>query len=127
MCAPSTASFMPNAMRRKSLSRMNELFADGRPISKRDAAYASLERAHDERYGPLALLNVDPDLDALRADSRFGELLREGRLPVMIGVPARGRPHRILRSVLSRTNGSIRNPSPWIWPVLGSRATRVTP
>lgn len=48
-------------------------------LGERDAAFASLERAFEERYGPLALLDVEHDLDALRTDSRFGGLLRKVR------------------------------------------------
>lgn len=44
-------------------------------LGERDAAFEWLRRAHDERYGPLVFLNVDPDLEALRADARFADLV----------------------------------------------------
>jgi TolB-like protein/Flp pilus assembly protein TadD len=43
-----------------------------------DEAFRSLERAYDERAEWMIYTNVDPRLDPLRADPRFGDLL--GRL-----------------------------------------------
>ena len=41
-----------------------------------DHAFEWLDRAYDERYSLLALLPVDSDLDLLRADPRFEELVK---------------------------------------------------
>lgn len=41
-----------------------------------ERAFASLDRACDERAGYLVYLNVDPAVDPLRGDARFAELLR---------------------------------------------------
>ena len=46
-------------------------------LGERDEAFAWLQRAYDERYGMLALLRVDPDLEALRDDPRFGQFVRK--------------------------------------------------
>jgi Flp pilus assembly protein TadD len=43
-------------------------------LGDRDAAFEWLGRARDQRYGLLALLAVDPDLDPLRDDPRFAKL-----------------------------------------------------
>jgi serine/threonine-protein kinase len=45
-----------------------------------DAAFAGIARAHAERRGWLAYLRVDPMLDGVRGDPRFGEWLRTMRL-----------------------------------------------
>ena len=45
-----------------------------------DAALADIERAHAERRGWMAYLRVDPLLDPLRGDARFGEWLQRMRL-----------------------------------------------
>jgi serine/threonine protein kinase/tetratricopeptide (TPR) repeat protein len=44
-------------------------------LGERDAAFEWLQRAYDERYGPLVFLRVDPDLDGVRADPRFNTLV----------------------------------------------------
>jgi serine/threonine-protein kinase len=44
------------------------------------AAFAAIERAYAERRGWMAYLRVDPMLDPLRGDPRFGEWLRRMRL-----------------------------------------------
>jgi eukaryotic-like serine/threonine-protein kinase len=41
-----------------------------------DAAFGWIERAHAERRGWMAYLNVEPTLAPLRSDARFGELVR---------------------------------------------------
>jgi serine/threonine-protein kinase len=45
-----------------------------------DAAFEWLERCYEERRGWLAYLRVEPILDPLRSDPRFGMLLRRLRL-----------------------------------------------
>jgi hypothetical protein len=39
-----------------------------------------LEKAYEERSGFLAFINVEPMLDALRGDARFGELVEKMKL-----------------------------------------------
>jgi serine/threonine-protein kinase len=46
-------------------------------LGEHDAAFAALDHAFEEQYGLLALLSVEPDLDALRADPRFAEMVRK--------------------------------------------------
>jgi len=46
-----------------------------------ERAFASLDRACDERAGYLVYLNVDPAVDPLRGDARFAELLRKTKRP----------------------------------------------
>lgn len=43
-------------------------------LGNRDAAFAELERAVEENSTMLYILDVDPKLDSLRGDSRFGPL-----------------------------------------------------
>ena len=45
-----------------------------------DEAFSCLENAYEERSVWLAWLKVEPALEALRADSRFDDLLRRVRL-----------------------------------------------
>jgi serine/threonine-protein kinase len=47
-----------------------------------DAAFAWLDKAHDDHSDWLAALKVDPLLDRLRADGRYVELLGRMRLPI---------------------------------------------
>src|SRR5262249_10238 len=44
-------------------------------LGNTDFAFDYLEHAYEERYGFLAYLRVDPELDPLRNDSRFIDLL----------------------------------------------------
>jgi len=54
-------------------------------LGDHDRAFASLERACEERAGYLVYLNVDPAVDPIRDDARFGELLRKTKRPEMGG------------------------------------------
>ena len=45
-------------------------------LAKRDEAFQWMQRAYDERRSALALLDVEPDIDALRGDPRFDEIVR---------------------------------------------------
>jgi TolB-like protein/Tfp pilus assembly protein PilF/DNA-binding XRE family transcriptional regulator len=45
-----------------------------------DQAFEWLDRAHEERSGWLTYLKVEPRLDSLRNDARFGEMLQRCRL-----------------------------------------------
>ncbi len=45
-------------------------------LGERDRALEWLEKAYANHFGPLVLLNVDPELDSLRSDQRFRGLLR---------------------------------------------------
>ena len=47
-----------------------------------DKAFEWLEKAYRERSDWMTYIKVDPDLDSLRADPRFGDLLRRMNLPV---------------------------------------------
>ena len=50
-------------------------------LGEKDQAFKALERAFQERSDMLVYLNVDPRLDSIHSDSRFGDLLRR------VGVP----------------------------------------
>ena len=45
-----------------------------------DQAFEWLDKAHQERSGWLTYLRVEPRLDSLRMDARFGEMLHRLRL-----------------------------------------------
>jgi TolB-like protein/predicted Zn-dependent protease len=49
-------------------------------LGRRDEAFLWLDAAYRQRIGSMILLKVDPTLDSLRDDPRFGELLRRMRL-----------------------------------------------
>jgi serine/threonine protein kinase/tetratricopeptide (TPR) repeat protein len=53
-------------------------------LGDHDAAFASLDRASDERAGYLVYLNVDPAVDPIRGDSRFNDLLRKTKRPELL-------------------------------------------
>ncbi len=46
-------------------------------LERRDEAFAWLERARTQRSHSLALIRVDPQLDALRSDPRYARLLEQ--------------------------------------------------
>jgi hypothetical protein len=50
-------------------------------LGDHDAAFASLDRACEERAGYLVYLNVDPAVDPIRNDPRFAELLSKTKRP----------------------------------------------
>jgi tetratricopeptide (TPR) repeat protein len=45
-------------------------------LGEKDQAFAWLDRAYDDRSGYLTWLTTDPQLDNLRSDPRFADLLR---------------------------------------------------
>ncbi len=45
-------------------------------LGDKDRAFKFLDMAYEERYGLLAYMNVEPELDSLRDDPRFAELAR---------------------------------------------------
>jgi hypothetical protein len=49
-------------------------------LGEADAAFEWLDRAVEDRRGWLAYLKVEPLLDSLRGDPRFGRLLEKMRL-----------------------------------------------
>ncbi|HKZ79700.1 MAG TPA: tetratricopeptide repeat protein [Pyrinomonadaceae bacterium] len=50
-------------------------------LGDKDQAFAWLERAFEERSGYLTWLTTDPQLDSLRSDQRFADLVRRVGLP----------------------------------------------
>jgi tetratricopeptide (TPR) repeat protein len=50
-------------------------------LGERDQALESLEKAYGERSLGMTYLKLDPNLDDLRADSRFADLVRRVGLP----------------------------------------------
>jgi hypothetical protein len=50
-------------------------------LGDKDQAFAWLDRAYDDRSGYLTWLTTDPQLDGLRSDPRFADLLRRVGLP----------------------------------------------
>jgi hypothetical protein len=62
-------------------------------LDDRSRALAWLERAREERSHSLVFLRVDPHLAPLRADPRFGRLVRQVfGAPAAAAGPARGAP-----------------------------------
>jgi hypothetical protein len=49
-------------------------------LGDKDLAFAQLERAYAQRSFFLDFLKVDPELDSLRSDPRFQDLLRRMNL-----------------------------------------------
>ena len=69
---------------------LEELIAKARPIyvaqlqialGEKDEAFASLEKAYQERADSFGFLNVDPSYDAIRSDPRFSDLVHRVGLP----------------------------------------------
>jgi len=50
-------------------------------LGRRTQAFTWLDRAVQERAEPVAYLRIDPRVDSLRTDRRFGRLIRQLRLP----------------------------------------------
>ena len=50
-------------------------------LGDKDQAFAWLRKSAEERAGLLFLAGVLPQLDSLRSDPRFGDLLRQIGLP----------------------------------------------
>jgi hypothetical protein len=50
-------------------------------LKESDQAFASLDRAYQEHSPHLVVAKVDPRLDSLRSDPRFGDLLRRMNVP----------------------------------------------
>jgi hypothetical protein len=50
-------------------------------LNEKDDAFAWLEKAYQDREFWLCWLKMDPKLDNLRSDPRFGDLLRRVGLP----------------------------------------------
>jgi tetratricopeptide (TPR) repeat protein len=50
-------------------------------LGDNESAFAWLERAFEQRDSWMDYLGLDPRLDGLRADARFGDLLRRMHLP----------------------------------------------
>ena len=50
-------------------------------LGQKDQAFASLEKAYEERFNRLAYLRREPIWDRLRSDPRFADILRRIGLP----------------------------------------------
>ena len=50
-------------------------------LGDKGQAFAWLDRAYDERSGYLTWLTTDPQLDNLRSDPRFADLMRRVGFP----------------------------------------------
>ncbi|HEX4439415.1 MAG TPA: protein kinase [Thermoanaerobaculia bacterium] len=53
-------------------------------LGERDRAFEDLQQAFEERAHGLSFMRIDPNLDAVRSDTRYGDLVRR------IGFPAEG-------------------------------------
>jgi hypothetical protein len=51
-------------------------------LGEKDKAFAALNKSYEKREFQLTLLKVDPRLDLLRGDARFGELLKKVGFPL---------------------------------------------
>ena len=49
-------------------------------LGRKDDAFTYLEKAYDERDSWMDYLGLDPRLDGLRSDLRFGDLMRRMKL-----------------------------------------------
>jgi len=74
-------------------------------LGDREQTLTHLERAVEIRDGRLVWIGVDPQFDALRAEPRFEELLRQTRNPLAGRAASRGMAGRAESSRLSRTTG----------------------
>jgi eukaryotic-like serine/threonine-protein kinase len=54
-------------------------------LGDKDQAFAQLQQAYLQRSFFLSLINVDPELDSLRPDPRFQDLLRRMNFPAIAG------------------------------------------
>jgi hypothetical protein len=50
-------------------------------LGDKDQAFEGLEKAYEERARTLVMLNVAPELDPLRSDGRFQNLLQRMNFP----------------------------------------------
>ena len=50
-------------------------------LGQKDKAFAELNKAYENRLSSLCWLKVEPQLDSLRSDPRFGELLKKMSFP----------------------------------------------
>ncbi len=57
-------------------------------LDKKEEAFLWLDRAYDVRDGGLLQIRVDPDLDNLRDDPRFSDLVRRIGFPAQPGPPS---------------------------------------
>jgi hypothetical protein len=66
--------------RRESSGSYRELADDYAMLGEKEAAFATLEKAFASRSGIL-YIKTDPELDNIRSDPRFADLLRRMGLP----------------------------------------------
>jgi hypothetical protein len=77
---------------RECLRKLKELVRDDRVgfievalihagLGEKDQAFEWLERAYEERDGGMRYLKVAPELDPLRSDPRFEDLVRRMNFP----------------------------------------------